>query len=166
MSHTCQPSQRLEFLINQAKSVLSPVQSLEYLGMIVDTTQMELSLPQDKASKLQKECQGMPAKPTITLRALLGIIGKMTASILVVLEAPPHYRSLQAHANKFRRQGIPLDNHIPLSSECKQDLKWWIQSLPVVNGRKLKNPLPQVVLEMDASKSGWGAVSCHNAVSG
>ena len=158
--------QRLGFLINWEKSILSPAQSLEYLGMIVDTVHMELRLPQDKVTKLQKECRNMSTKPTITLRALLRIIGKMTASILAVLEAPLHYRSLQAHANKLRRQGTPLDKQILLSSECKQDLHWWIRSLPVANGRKLKNPLPQVILETDASKSGWGAVSGRNAVSG
>ena len=82
--------QNLGFIINWEKSILSPQQILEYLGMIIDTILMEMRLPTDKVAKIQKECSTF-IKTTITLRTLLRLIRKMTATIQAVLEAPLHY---------------------------------------------------------------------------
>jgi hypothetical protein len=63
--------QTLGFVINWEKSSLSPLQILEYLGMIVDTILMELRLPWDKVANLQKEYSSIIKKTTITLRTLM-----------------------------------------------------------------------------------------------
>ena len=157
--------QKLGFIINWEKFILSPLQILEYLGMIVDTILMELRLPQDKVVNIQKECSIVIAKTTITLRTLMRLIGKMTATIPAVLEAPLHYRFLQAHTNQLRNQGTCLDD-ITLTHLCKEDISWWIHQLPKANGKKLKNPIPKLTLETDASKTGWGATTGKIGISG
>ena len=134
--------------------------------MIVDTILMELRLPQDKVVNIQKECSIVIAKTTITLRTLMRLIGKMTATIPAVLEAPLHYRFLQAHTNQLRNQGIRLDDNITLTHLCKEDISWWIHQLPKANGKKLKNPIPKLTLETDASKTGWGAITGKIGISG
>ena len=116
--------QRLDLIITWEKSILSPPQLLEYLGMIVDTILIELRLSHNKVVNLQKECSIVTAKTTITLRTLMRLIRKMTATIPAVLEAPLHYRFLQVHTNQLRNQEIYLDESITLTHLCKEDVSW------------------------------------------
>lgn len=45
----------LGFIINLKKSVLEPSQKLEFLGITVDSTNMELRLPLEKMKKIRAE---------------------------------------------------------------------------------------------------------------
>jgi hypothetical protein len=49
-----------------------------------------------------------------------------------------------------------LDENITLTHLY---IAWWIHHLPKANRKKLKNPIPKLTFETDASKSGWGATS-------
>ena len=49
--------QQLRFVLNLKKSVLTPTQRIEFLGVTVDSLIMTLSLPEKKISKVQKQCQ-------------------------------------------------------------------------------------------------------------
>jgi len=48
---------------------------------------------------------------------------------------------------------IALDHHV------LEELRWWADNLPLANGRPIRNSLSHVVIQKDASNSGWGAVS-------
>ena len=45
--------QCLRFVINQKKSVMIPVQEIEFLGMIVNSKEMTISLPQKKLKSIK-----------------------------------------------------------------------------------------------------------------
>ena len=47
--------ENLGFLINMAKSIFIPVQVIEFLGIIVDSTNMMFLLPDEKVVVIQKE---------------------------------------------------------------------------------------------------------------
>jgi len=49
--------ENLEFVINQKKSVLTPAQSMEFLGLTVDSLAMELRLPPIKIKQIRAEAQ-------------------------------------------------------------------------------------------------------------
>ena len=49
--------QHLGFLINIKKSYLEPKLTLEFIGVIVDSEEMTLSLPKEKLLKAQNHCQ-------------------------------------------------------------------------------------------------------------
>ena len=48
--------QHLGFLLNLKKSVLQPCQEIEFLGLIVNSVNLTLSLPLQKVQKAQEEC--------------------------------------------------------------------------------------------------------------
>ena len=54
--------QQLGSVLNLKKSVLTPTQRIEFLGITVDSLIMTLSLPQKKDSKVQKQCQELLQK--------------------------------------------------------------------------------------------------------
>ena len=45
--------QQLGFVINLNKSVLTPTQLVEFLGLMIDTVAMSLSLPEEKVVNLR-----------------------------------------------------------------------------------------------------------------
>lgn len=50
--------QSLGFLINREKSIIAPTQTIEYLGLIVDSTDPSFSLPSSKAEAVKRMCEG------------------------------------------------------------------------------------------------------------
>ena len=87
--------QHLGFLINIKKSYLEPTPTLEFLGVIVDSGEMTLSLPKEKLLKVQNHCQEILEKEKVTVRELRRLIGRLLSTAIVVLSAPLHFRHLQ-----------------------------------------------------------------------
>ena len=154
--------QSLGFILNEKKCVTIPQRRIEFLGFVVDTVQMTLSLPPEKIAKLQKECRHASNQGRQTTRQLAHLIGMMTSCIPAVLPAPLHYRALQRlRLEALGPSRVDYDHAIPLSAQALQDLEWWITQLPL-NASQPILPVPPVMsLETDASMIGWGAV-CRN----
>ena len=51
------------------------------------------------------------------------------------------------------------DTPISISPPAREDLQWWVQHLGNWNGRTIQTTPPELVIETDASKTGWGAYS-------
>ena len=58
--------QALGWSINWEKSILEPTQSLTYLGVGIDSIQMEF-LPADKVKKVQEACRDLRRKVQVTV---------------------------------------------------------------------------------------------------
>ena len=54
--------------------------------------------------------------------------------------------------------GNSYEHCLVLTQEARLEMLWWIENLESNNGRNLLVDPPQVVIQTDASKSGWGAV--------
>ena len=55
--------QSLGFVINLQKSVLVPLQKIEFLGLEIDSMRMTLTLPHEKVKKLRLKCKKLISKP-------------------------------------------------------------------------------------------------------
>lgn len=79
------------FTIHPEKSVLEPVQKIAFLGFLIDSIKMIVTLTPEKASELAKLCAETIRKREITIRVFASIIGKMIAAEPAVQYAPLHY---------------------------------------------------------------------------
>ena len=57
--------ENLGFVINNKKSVLTPCQQIEFLGMTVDSQSMVLKLPGEKIRKIRAEARHLLATPVL-----------------------------------------------------------------------------------------------------
>ena len=82
------------------KSVLVPSQTIEFLGFIIDSVTMTVSLSARKKDKLHKLCQSFkcPGKQ-FSIREVASFIGKLVSSFPGVEFGPLHYRSLVTTRN-------------------------------------------------------------------
>uniref|UniRef100_A0A7M5U2R2 Reverse transcriptase domain-containing protein n=1 Tax=Clytia hemisphaerica TaxID=252671 RepID=A0A7M5U2R2_9CNID len=67
--------QQLGLIINPKKSVLTPCQKMEFLGLEVDALTMTLFLPLEKVEKLKERCQKLLDNPQATLGEMASLIG-------------------------------------------------------------------------------------------
>ena len=86
--------QQLVFVLNLKKSVLTPTQRTEFLGVTVDSLIMTLSLPEKKVSKFQKQCQKLHQKTQVSILELTKLIGLLSSTIQAVLPAQINFRYL------------------------------------------------------------------------
>ena len=103
------------------------------------------------------DLEGSPQQ-LVSVRDLSQLIGKLTASIQAVFPAPLHYRHLQHLKHQGLARGSGYDSCLPLSREAREEIQWWLVHLEAWNGKAILSSPPDLVIETDASKVGWGAV--------
>jgi len=150
--------QMMGFVISWEKSALEPTQNLEYLGFLIDSQKMTLSLPDRKVQDLINMCHSILREKSVTVRQLSKLIGKLNASVMAVLPAPLHYRHLQMQKSReLLKANLNYDSVLSLSADCREEISWWTQNLITWNGRAMTTPMPDLLITTDASMEGWGA---------
>ena len=150
---------RLGFVVNFEKSVLVPLNSIQYLGFILDSKLMTVTLPSEKAKKLIVACANLLHGNNNTIRKVAQVIGSLVAAFPAVPHGPLFCRSLEIDciaALKLSRGDY--DAPIVLKTLSSQDLLWWINNL---KGSKkwIRIKSPSFVIYSDASLQGWGGVA-------
>ena len=78
----------LGFVINWVKSILTPCQTILFLGFVVDSRKLSLILPEDKLMRIQRDCLQTLQMPSLSLHYLARLIGRMAATSQAILPAP------------------------------------------------------------------------------
>ena len=81
----------LGFIVNMEKSVLTPSQQIEFLGLLLNTTSMCLTLPGHKIRTIRKEAALLLRQGNFSARKLAQFIGKLNAASQAVFPAPLFY---------------------------------------------------------------------------
>ena len=147
----------LGFIINVPKSVTTSTQIIEFLGLLVNSTSLHLSLPGEKLYHIRMEVKQLLQKEQVTAHQLAQIIGKLIVASQAVLPAPLFYRSLQGDlqrglSNNNQSYNAPLS----LSPLAKEELSWWQEMLGRWNGKALLHQQESAIIRSDASLQGWG----------
>ena len=153
--------QNLGFTINREKCSSAPTQSLVFLGGLLNSVNMTISLPSEKLNAITKAAQEMQKDQEVTEKVLSSFLGRLShAAQTGVWTAPLHYRSIQQqHVNMARQASRwPTAARVSLSQRSIQELTWW-QSAEVqtFNGQPLQLPAFDMTISTDASLLGWGA---------
>ena len=91
--------QHLGFVINWKKSVLTPVQEIEFLGLKINSVNLEISLTEEKIQKVKTKCQNLLTEPATSILELTSVIGLLTSTIQAVLLARLQLLVTSAAAN-------------------------------------------------------------------
>ena len=158
--------QSLGFVVNREKSVFIASQEIEFLGLVINSQSMELSLPGEKLRQIKGEATKLLSQQLVSARALSQFIGKLNAAAQAITPAPLFYRHLQGNLENALTSGDQgYESMTSLSQEAQEELIWWQQHLLGWNDRCLLKGRDQLVISSDASLLGWGA-SCNGAQTG
>ena len=154
---TLQLLAKLGFTVNFEKSILSPTQVITYLGFCIDSINMQVSLPDNKAQNIKHECQKLAKKNSDIIRNVAKMIGTLVASLSAVELGQLHYRSMEREKIfALRDNNGDFDCHMTISLSMKEDLEWWIQNIDYQK-RQIIRDNPDIILSSDASMEGWGS---------
>ena len=150
----------LGFVINVPKSITTPAQRIKYLGLLVDSTTLHLSLPGEKLHHIRSEIDQITKKSSpITARQLAQIIGKLHTASQAVLLAPLFYRSLQGDLQiALNSSNQNYNSLLTLSQPAQEELAWWQDKLSHWNAKALLHRTETVTIRSDVSIQGRGAV--------
>jgi hypothetical protein len=149
--------QALGFVINWDKSALEPTQSLTFLGLTLDTTNMQLLVPSDKLHNIRKDCRGLLDRWQVSARDVARLLGKFTSISQAILPGPLFARCLQRSLIDTLHRHKSYEATFSLSPAAREELQLWISQLSQWNGRSILPHSPDVSITTDASRTGWGA---------
>lgn len=158
----------LGFTINWTKSSLTPSQSVEFIGMNLDSRQMLASLTPTR----QRAIRGTLALvrrgrhlPHLTLLRLAGLLAAATSVVrLGLLHLRPFQRWLQSKRLCPVRHRYRL---MHISQSCVKALLPWQEGHLLSVGVPLSPPpARREVVTTDASLIGWGGVWNHQGIHG
>ena len=121
--------ENLRFIVNMEKSTLFLSHEMEFLGVLVSFIHMSFSLLESKVLNPWNDYRRLNSR---------------TAS--------------QSDLAPLVHQGVPLHQKVILDIEAILDLEQWVTNLATANTRPVKPLLPDLLIQLDASGTGWGAV--------
>ena len=126
----------LGFIINVSKSIMTPTQEIEYLGLLVNSTTLQLRLPGEKLHHIRLEVNQILQKSHVTAQQLAQIIRKLNAASQAVLPVPLFYQSLQGDLQRaLKNNNQNYKALLSLSLPTQKELSWWQEKLAHWNGK-------------------------------
>lgn len=133
---------------------------LVFLGIMIDTLNFELRLPEEKLTRLKAQLESWCTKRYCHRNELESLLGHLSHAATVVRNGRTFLRQL------FSSLSCARSNHhfIRLSAGARADLLWWQVFLEHWNGRSFfPRQTPTTIITSDASGSfGCGAFSLEH----
>ena len=149
----------LGFIINTKKSITDTAQEIEFLGLVLNSVDMIISLPQQKLKSLRSLAKRLRDQGSGTARQIAQLLGMMVAAHPAVLSAPLYYRSLERAKSRTIWMGYSYGSPIQVDQAMATELQWWIDRAGNHNGRPLHIAQWDLTIETDASTMGSGVFS-------
>ena len=144
----------LGFIIHPEKSELVPTQTLVFLGCTLNSRDMTVSVPQEKAQRYAVTIANFLKTKSNTIRELCKIIRMLVSLFPAVQLGKLYYRQLENEKiMALRRSWGDFDSKIILSQIAKSDLQWWLDNLSISHS-PISRGQPDIVIETDASTRG------------
>ena len=151
--------ERVGFIVNVAKSSLTPSQHFRFLGLQWDTVSGVIGIDDEKRLAVVDRASAMLKSPQPRCRDLQCLLGHMTSVLPAVPLMRLHCRYLQRDLNTVYRLPSDANRHVVLSKESLRDLRW-TASLELPRCQKPMWPLLlescNIEVSTDASDEGWG----------
>ena len=139
--------QRLGFLINVGKSIFTPIQEIEYLGLLLNSVMLEFRLTPDKVKSIIELCSELIHSTQCSLRSVSKILGLLLWAATAIPYALAHFRDLQMfQIEMLRIWNGKLDTRDTLSTTARADLSWWISNVTTIRGRSFSITEPDLFI--------------------
>ena len=147
---------RVGFVVHPEKSVLQPTQKLVFLGFVLDSINMTITLTCEKAAKIKDACQTLMNSSKPLIREVARVLGLLTSSFPGVMYGPLHYRWLDMNKTKALKENKGnFDRPMTWSPQAQKDLTWWARNIEHCYN-VISHHQPTATMSTDASKIGWG----------
>ena len=164
IANTVSVLQALGFTINRKKSVLTSTQSLEFLGFIINSVNLTITLTTRWKSNIAEVCTKLLMKTSLKIRFVSSAIGMIIAALPAVKHGPLHYRTMEADKNfALQLTEGDFDKNMTLSPQARNEVQWWVTH--IYHSQKFLHAPPiTTIIYSDASLEGWGATDSISTI--
>ena len=155
--------QTLEYILDKMnvqeseQKAVKPAEVVSFLGIKFNTITKTLEIEETKIEEIQKLLREWENRKHATLKQLQQLLGKLNF-LCSTVRAGRIFVSRLINAIKKSSEGLN-----PLSTETKQDVKWWIKFMRYFDGKSMMPDTrwvaPDKELACDASLKGCGGCS-------
>ena len=150
--------QDLGFMIHPEKSVITPTQKITFLGFVIDSQNMTVSLTPEKRVSLQESCNAVLSREKISIRDAAKLAGTMNACSAGLEFGPLMFRSLENEKTAALKHAYGnFEAKMELSNDCKQDILLFAEMARCGHKNILRPPIT-LEIRSDASLKGFGGV--------
>ena len=150
--------QSLGYVVNFPKSVLTPTQILEHLGLIINSVDMTAKITKEKCDHFIDMSMKLLSTKRPSIREVSRVLGTMVSYLPGAEFGKMHYRGLE----NCKKQALVwsrgnYEGKMTLNKDALKDIQWWKDN---IRGQctLLLRPRPTHILSTDSSKLMWGAV--------
>ena len=131
---------RWGFLIHPGKSIFLPKQKITYLGFILDSVNMLLSVTDGKRKYRSH------VKKSLEIREPASLIGTLTTNFTENKLGPPCYRALDKYKTcSPKKSKGNFECGVTLSKDGLLDLKWWKDNIITASKSLQYPPISKVI---------------------
>jgi len=153
---TVQLLDNLNFVPHPKKSVFIPTQILVYLGFVLNSLTMTVSLTPEKAKKLKGAVTRILSCNRPLIREVAQVIGLIISTFPGAMYGPLYFRTTEGEkAQAIKLNQGNYDAPMELSTNAQLELQWWINNVETAHNT-IYRPEPHITMSTDASKKGWG----------
>jgi Reverse transcriptase (RNA-dependent DNA polymerase)/DNA N-6-adenine-methyltransferase (Dam) len=139
------------FLVSEHKCELEPVQRIEFLGLILDSGRLTITLPRRKLHMIRRDARRLLDKGEVSARQVAGLLGKTQAATHAITELRDELFSLESW-KKFTVARFGWDRPQALSRQARGELVRLREFIGRWNGRSILNVSPDFAIRF-ASRS-------------
>lgn len=157
---------KLGFILNVKKSNLIPSKQCQFLGLIYDSENLCIRLPDGKQLKIKESVRKFKLGQSYKIREFAQTLGFLISCCpavkygFVYTKACERIKFLALDSN-----GGNYDSKLVISESAMEELRWWNQLGPTTCN-PIRQPEYDVEIFSDASLTGWGAVCEEKRVHG
>ena len=156
---------KLGFIVHPKKLVFQPSTKIQYLGVIIDSVSMTVTLTPERKGNLLLSCKNLLKASEISTRESARMIGLIVASFPAVRFVSLYYRQLEKDKSRaLKKSKGNFDHMMEISEAGRKELSWWIENITDAFNDVCHRD-PDFVIHSDASLHGWGCV-CEEVSSG
>ncbi|CAG2233179.1 unnamed protein product [Mytilus edulis] len=142
----------LGYNINWSK-VEGPAQRITFLGIIIDTRELTLTMPPEKQSDFYNLLLSFQKRKRASIKQIQSLCGKLNWACQMVKGGRTFLRRLINSISSAQNR----NDKVLLNSEFEADISWWLNFMSVFNGTvKFIDFKPITSLQTDASSLGGG----------
>ena len=127
-----------------------------FFGVSENSVKMTSALPHEEVFDIQNTCMQLIVSPKTTIIELTKLLGKPSFISKAVLPGRIQCKYFQQQQIQAVKQTNSYQTKIKLSQQSIAELTWWKENLFLQNGKPLTIGMPQLIIQMDASKTSWG----------
>ena len=148
----------LGYVIHPTKSKFIPKQIATYLGFIINTIRMIVTLTDEKKTDLKEKLENLLERETLAIREVASVVGHMVASFPASAFGPLYYRNIERDKIiALKISNGDFDKHMRLSKQVRSDIYWWLENIDTMFAPIHLPPITSTIYT-DSSDIGWGVV--------